>query len=170
LAIHRFIAADGLPRRAFTVDDLFRMGETGLLEPDERVKLIDGELIPMNAKGNRHEVLKMHLTLHFTAHLRPDLLVIQEPGWRVDALTYLEPDYLFFPASMALGDVRAPDAVLVAEVSDSTLGMDLGRKAQVYADRGWRNTGSSTRCAARSMSIGNRCAAAIRPSRSCPAP
>lgn len=136
MAIHHFIAADGLPRRAFTVDELFRMAETEVIDPDERLELIDGELIPKARKSSRHETIRMHLNLHLIDRLAPDLLVITSPGWRLDELTYVEPDFMLFPARLGFPDVRGPDAVLVVEVSDSTLGMDLGRKAQVYADRG----------------------------------
>ncbi len=35
-------AADGLPRRAFTVDDIHRMIEAGIVTEDERFELIEG--------------------------------------------------------------------------------------------------------------------------------
>ena len=42
LAVAR--AADGLPRRAFTVDDIQRMMEAGIFSEDERFELIEGNL------------------------------------------------------------------------------------------------------------------------------
>src|SRR5690242_21861669 len=38
----------------FTVDEFQRMGEVGLLKEDDRVELIDGELIRMNPAGSGH--------------------------------------------------------------------------------------------------------------------
>jgi hypothetical protein len=38
-------AADGLPRRAFTVDDIHRMVEAGIFSEDERFELIEGDLV-----------------------------------------------------------------------------------------------------------------------------
>jgi hypothetical protein len=41
------------PRR-FTVDEYYRLGETGILTPDERVELIEGEIIQMPPIGSPH--------------------------------------------------------------------------------------------------------------------
>src|SRR5260370_1453118 len=49
-------AAEGLPRRRFTVAEVEAMVEAGVMEEDERVELIGGELVPMSPKGNQHEV------------------------------------------------------------------------------------------------------------------
>ncbi len=54
-------AAEGLPRRRFTVAEVEAMVAAGVMEEDERVELIGGELVPMSPKGNRHEVVKTAL-------------------------------------------------------------------------------------------------------------
>jgi len=51
-------AAEGLPRRRFTVAEVEAMVAAGVMEEDERVELIGGELVPMSPKGLEHEVLK----------------------------------------------------------------------------------------------------------------
>ena len=51
-------AAEGLPRRAFTVEDIRRMVEVGVIAEDERIELVEGELVVMAAKGYAHELLK----------------------------------------------------------------------------------------------------------------
>lgn len=48
--------------RAFTVADMERMVEAGILGHDERIELIAGDLVPMCPKGWRHETLKIALT------------------------------------------------------------------------------------------------------------
>lgn len=129
---------DGQVRRAFTVSDLDRMVEAGIVGHDERIEVVAGELFPMAAKGIRHEVLKQHLNLHFARRLPEGYTFVQEVGWRISELLYLEPDYLFFRTSLGLADVKGPQASLVVEVSDSSLGYDLGRKPSLYAAEGVR--------------------------------
>jgi hypothetical protein len=41
-------AAEGLPRRRFTVAEVEAMVAAGVVEEDERVELIGGELVPMS--------------------------------------------------------------------------------------------------------------------------
>jgi Uma2 family endonuclease len=43
-----------LTRWRFTVHDYHRMGEAGILHEDDRVELIEGELVEMTAIGTRH--------------------------------------------------------------------------------------------------------------------
>jgi len=54
-------AAEGLPRRRFTITEIEAMVAAGVLDEDERVELIGGELVPMSPKGNQHEVVKVAL-------------------------------------------------------------------------------------------------------------
>jgi hypothetical protein len=58
-------AAEGLPRRRFTVAEVEAMVAAGIMDEDERVELIGGELAPMSAKGVHHEALKVALNDHW---------------------------------------------------------------------------------------------------------
>ena len=131
-------AAEGLDRRAFTVADLERMVEVGILAPDERVELIGGELVPMSAKGARHEAIKAALNQRW-GRARPDgFLFVPETGLRLDAQTYVEPDFIVVARTKRLADVTGPDVLLAVEVADSSLDFDLHRKPRVYAGFGVR--------------------------------
>src|SRR5690242_19024578 len=43
-----------LTRRLFTGDEYYRMAEVGILKEDERIELIDGEIVQMNPPGPDH--------------------------------------------------------------------------------------------------------------------
>lgn len=129
-------AAEGLPRRRFRVAELEQMVAAGILEEDERIELIGGEVVPMSPKGNQHEVLKVALNLYWAPRLPADLQFATETTFRLTPDTYLEPDFVFYPKVVGIKGLTASTALLVVEVSDSSLGYDLGRKAALYAGFG----------------------------------
>jgi Uma2 family endonuclease len=130
--------ADGLPRRRFSVADFVRMGEVGLIAEDERVELLDGEIVPLPSKGIRHEVIKVDLAMFWGRRCPREFIVAQETGLYLSDSTYLEPDFIVFERAIGLANVRGPDVLLAVEVADSSLGYDLGRKPVVYALHGVR--------------------------------
>lgn len=127
-----------LPRRTFTVEDVERMIASGIMREDERVELIFGELIPMNAKGIRHEVVKMTLNMRWARLCPPDIQFIPETTFRLSRDTFLEPDFLIFPKSSGLRGLNGSTALLAVEIADSSLPFDLGAKSQIYAHFGVR--------------------------------
>jgi Uma2 family endonuclease len=126
-------AAEGLPRRCFTVAELEQMTAAGILHEDERIELIGGEIVPMSPKGNHHETLKTALTIYWARALPSDLLFTNETTFRLSIDTYLEPDFVFYPKAIGLKGLSATTAALVVEIADSSLSYDLGRKAGLYA-------------------------------------
>src|SRR5437764_7258548 len=64
-----------VPRRLFTVEEYHRMAEAGILAEDERVELIDGEIVEMAPIGTRHLGCVINLLLRALAvsysHHRP---------------------------------------------------------------------------------------------------
>jgi Uma2 family endonuclease len=129
-------AAEGLSRRAFTVADVERMVEVGVIAPDERLEIIGGEIVPMSPKGNRHEAIKVAIALLWGRRCPDGFAFAQETGLRLDDFTYLEPDFIVFSRTVELASLTGPDILLAVEVADSSLGYDLGRKAKIYADYG----------------------------------
>ncbi|WP_181702897.1 Uma2 family endonuclease [Chthonobacter albigriseus] len=132
------IAADGLPRRLFTVADVERMVEVGLIGEDERVELIDGELIPMSPKGNEHEIYKTALMMYWARRCPPDLVFVPETTFRLSVDTFLEPDFVVMPRTVGIRKLNGATALLAVEIGVSSLGYDLGKKAGVYARFGIR--------------------------------
>jgi len=131
-------AAEGLPRRRFTVAELEQMTAAGILDEDERIELIGGEIVPMSPKGNQHEILKIALTIYWARRLPNDVLFATETTLRLTPDTYLEPDFVFYPKAAGIRGLNAETARLVVEIADSSLGYDLGIKAGLYARFGIR--------------------------------
>jgi Uma2 family endonuclease len=129
-------AAEGLPRRRFTVAELEEMTAAGILPEDERIELIGGEIVPMSPKGNQHEMLKAALNVFWARRLPDDLMMVTETTFRLTVDTYLEPDLVFYPRESGIKGLGAGTARLVVEIADSSLGYDLGRKAGLYAGFG----------------------------------
>jgi Uma2 family endonuclease len=131
-------AAEGLPRRRFTVAEIYQMTEAGILHEDERFELIGGEIVPMSPKGRHHEMLKGALAIYWARALPPDLMFITETTFKLSEDAFLEPDFVFYPKAGGWDGLNAETARLVVEVSHSSLGYDLGRKAGIYAGFGIR--------------------------------
>jgi Uma2 family endonuclease len=126
-------AAEGLERRRWSVAEIEAMVEAGVIEEDERFELIGGEIVPMSPKGIRHEVLKMELLEHWVPKKPKSIKLIPETTFRLNEDTFLEPDFVFFSADTGVKNLNGDTALLAVELSDSSLGYDLGRKARLYA-------------------------------------
>lgn len=129
-------AAEGMPRRRFTVAELEAMVEAGILDEDERIELIGGELVPMSPKGNRHEVVKNALNIYWAKRLPDHLTFTPETTFRITEDTYLEPDFVFYEKATGIKGLNASTAHLVVEIADSSFAYDMGRKAALYASFG----------------------------------
>lgn len=123
-------------RRRFSVADVVRMVEVGLIGHDERLEVIDGEIIEISPKGYRHEGLKGAINRLLGRHCPDGYDYMQETGLYLSELTYLEPDFVVFPAAVTLRDLKGPDVLLAIEVADSSLDYDLKRKPGIYASFG----------------------------------
>jgi Uma2 family endonuclease len=131
-------AAEGLPRRRFTVAEVEAMVAAGVMEEDERVELIGGELVPMSPKGLEHEVLKAALADRWyrLPECKVDLAIATT--FRLGEDTYLEPDVVVYPRASGIRGLSANNVLLVVEIADSSLRYDTGRKAALYASFGIR--------------------------------
>ncbi|MGO9171099.1 MAG: Uma2 family endonuclease [Rhodomicrobium sp.] len=129
-------AAEGLPRRRFTVAELEAMVAAGILDEDERIELIGGEVVPMSPKGNHHEILKRALNIYWAKRLPDRLTFVPETTFRLTPDTYLEPDFVFFDKATGIRGLKAETAHFVVEIADSSFAYDIGRKAALYASFG----------------------------------
>ena len=123
-------------RRLFTVADYHRMAETGVLTADDRVELIQGEIIAMSPIGVRHAACVTRLTDLFTLHFRGQANVSVQNPLRLDEMSEPEPDVMllkyredYYAQETPSGD----DVLLLVEVSDASLAYDKAVKLPLYA-------------------------------------
>jgi Uma2 family endonuclease len=130
-------AAEGLPRRRWSVAEIEAMVAKGIITEDERFELIGGEVVPMSPKGNRHELVKAALQQHwFPRIVGSPINLIIETTLYVGADEFREPDFLFWPRTVPLKEVTAASALLIVEVADTSLHYDLDTKGPTYARLG----------------------------------
>jgi Uma2 family endonuclease len=124
-------------RRRFTVEEYDRMGEVGILTADDRVELLDGEIIEMAPIHPPHSSVVDRLTRLFTARLGervilrvggPIALVQQDSEPQPD-LTLLRPRNDFYSHRHP----RPADVLLAVEVMDSNVERDRRLKLPIYA-------------------------------------
>lgn len=129
-------AAEGLGRRSFTVAEIRRMVEAGIIAEDENFELIDGEIVPMSPKGNQHEVIKAALNRIFAKHAPDSLRLAIETSLYLSDRTFVEPDLCLYPKRILPEDVKGSDVLLAIEVAASSMAYDRGLKARLYARHG----------------------------------
>jgi len=137
--------APGLPpRRAFSVDDIRRMIEAGVIREDERIELVEGEIVVMAAKSYAHEMVKNALIKAIIRAAGPSLEVGVETTIQFSTGILLEPDIALLRSDQVVKSdagfvsVQQGGCSLVIEVSVSSLSYDKGRKAALYARLGVR--------------------------------
>jgi Uma2 family endonuclease len=110
------------------------MVAVGLFE-DERIELIDGLLVAMSPQTARHAAVIERLTHKLISALQERARVRVQLPLALGEHAEPEPDLAVVP--WAEHDEGHPtSALLVVEVADSSLAIDRGRKATLYAQSG----------------------------------
>ena len=126
-------------RRLFTVEEYHRMAEAGILGEDERVELIEGEIVQMAPIGPRHIGCVINANrLFFTrlgarAVISPQNPVVILPRSEPQAdLALLRPRAVSYSRKRPTSD----DVLLAVEVADTTVRFDRLVKSRLYARAG----------------------------------
>lgn len=122
-----------------TVDEYYEMARTGLIDPDARVELIEGEIVAMAPIGTPHGYVVDVLADRLYEALRGRAHVRVQGALRLSNRSELQPDLsvLRLPSEQYRQEqASASDALLVIEVSDTTLRKDLHVKIPLYARHG----------------------------------
>lgn len=128
-----------IAKRWFTVAEYDRMGETGILTEDDRVELVEGEIIEMSPIGRRHAAFVGRLTNLFSRLLAERAIVWVQNPIVLNDYSEPQPDIAllrrrddFYERSLPM----PPDVLLVAEVADMTIEYDRQIKVPLYARAG----------------------------------
>lgn len=129
------------PRRLISIDEYHRMAADGLFSEDDRVELIEGEIVEMNPIGNRHAAGVRRLSDRFQVSFGRDVLVDTQNPIRLGDWSEPQPDVAVLIRRQDYYADEAPtagDVLLLAEIADSSMGYDRGVKAPLYAVEGIR--------------------------------
>ncbi|MEL6299273.1 MAG: Uma2 family endonuclease [Pseudomonadota bacterium] len=135
-------AADGYPRRVWTVDELLRLLELGFFDGDgihrERVELIEGELVARSPKGPLHEDLRSELLINWLRRPLPRLKIASESPVYLSGISAPGPDICVYPAEHRISEVPPAEIILLVEIASTSSRRDHLLKAPVYAKSGIR--------------------------------
>ena len=122
----------------FTLAEYHRLGDRGLFHEDDRVELLDGQVVPMTPIGDEHVSAVIRLTRLLGAAAWPETaLSIQNPLILTDR-SEPQPDIVVLsrPSLRGAWLPTAAEALLVVEVADASLKHDRDRKIPLYAASG----------------------------------
>jgi Uma2 family endonuclease len=131
-----FLSRHPVRRHRLTLDDYHRLGGAGILGEDDRVELLDGQLVDMSPIGTRHALavdalnellgaaaagraalrVQNPIELDPASEPQPDVALVRRP-WRGYPTAHPQPADIF----------------LLIEVADSSLDLDRGAKLALYA-------------------------------------
>ena len=127
-----------LPRHLWTADDYHRMAEVGLLDPDSRVELIEGEIVEMAPIGDGHADASNRLNRLLVMAIGERGIVAVGNPVRLNPHNEPQPDFtvLRLRDGYNTKGPRPEDVLLCIEVSDTTLRRDREVKRALYARAG----------------------------------
>ncbi|MBI4203087.1 MAG: Uma2 family endonuclease [Chloroflexi bacterium] len=126
-------------RRLFSVEEYVKMAEAGILTGDDRVELLEGEIVEMPPIGSPHGGTVGYLHDFFSVRLQGQAIAFSQNSMRLSDLSMPQPDIAlvrwqedYYRRSHA----TPADVYLLIEVGDSTIAFDRQQKTPMYARAG----------------------------------
>ncbi len=126
-------------KRTFNVEEYYQMVRCGILKEDDRVELIDGEIIQMTPIGTKHSAGVIRINRLFSKYYADEAIINIQNALRIDDWNEPQPDLTLLKLDEDWYSYRVPqaeDAYLVIEVSDSSREFDRKKKLPKYAKGG----------------------------------
>jgi Uma2 family endonuclease len=132
-------ASDILQRHRLTVAEYYRMAETGILAPEARVELIEGEVIDMPPIGSPHAGTVDYMADVLRSACGGQAIVRTQNPVFLDLHSEPQPDIALLRPRADFYRSSHPtpaDVFLIVEVADATLAYDTQIKLPLYARHG----------------------------------
>lgn len=126
-------------RHKLSVSEYYRMGEAGILHEDDRIELVEGDLIDMAPIGSRHASIVNQLARLLIKAVDDEVIVSVQNPVRLSDWSEPQPDIVVLkPRSDDYFSAHpGPDDVLILiEVADSSIDYDRKTKLPLYARHG----------------------------------
>jgi Uma2 family endonuclease len=126
-------------RYRLTVDDYHAMAEAGILKREQRVELIEGDVIEMSPIGSGHSAVVGRLNKRLVLSVGDRALVWIQCSVRLSRHSEPQPDALILRPREDDYEQSLPtpdDVIVLVEVADSSLGYDRSTKLPLYARHG----------------------------------
>ncbi|MEE9285700.1 MAG: Uma2 family endonuclease [Dehalococcoidia bacterium] len=130
-----------IQRRSFTVEEYYKMAQAGILSEDDRVELLDGEIVEMTPIGSKHAACVKRMIRLFSELVGGRAIVSAQDPIRIGERSEPQPDLaLLVPRSdfYAAAHPGPEDVLLVIEVAETSADFDRQVKAPLYARAGVR--------------------------------
>lgn len=128
-----------LLKRKLSIDEYHRMVEAGIIQADERVELIHGEIIEMSPIGDKHLAIAGRINALLTPRLLGSCTVHVHSPVKIRSYSEPEPDLMVTPYRndyYAQTGIYPQDVLLLIEVADTSIGKDINIKIPLYAEAG----------------------------------
>lgn len=126
-------------RHLLSVRDFYKMGEVGILGPDDRVELIEGVLIDMAPIGSPHAGMVTRLNNLLARALAGRAVLSPQNPVRLGEHSEPQPDLTVLRARedfYADAHPEPADVLLLIEVADTSVRFDRETKVPLYARHG----------------------------------
>jgi len=133
--------AMALAVRRFTVDEYHRMGEAGIFHEDDRVELLDGQIVEMTPIGPGHAGCVDTCNRLLSSLVGGGAIIRVQSPIRLGDTSEPQPDLTLLTVRADMYRRAHPtprDVLLVIEVADTSLEYDRDVKLRAYARSGIR--------------------------------
>lgn len=125
--------------RRFTVEEYYKLAEVGILREDDRVELIEGEIVVSSPMGSRHAACVNRFNRLFMERVGDRAIVSVQNPIRLGEHSEPEPDLVLLkprPDFYSSSHPGPQDVLLLIEIAETSLEYDREVKLPLYAQHG----------------------------------